>query len=54
MDKVAKVLQEIHDYNKKIEINEIEIDSLIYKIYGLTDEEIRIIEYVCNVWKANL
>ncbi len=54
IDKVAGVIQKIHNFRKKIETIEGEIDNLIYRIYGLTEKEIQIIEHVCNVWKVKL
>ena len=45
MDKKLKELVDLFEHNKKqIDILDNQIDQLVYKLYGLTEDEIKIVE----------
>ncbi len=41
---VAKTPQEKERFERQIEVTDKAIDSLVYELYGLNDEEIKIVE----------
>jgi hypothetical protein len=40
----AKISQDINSLQRQIEATDEQIDALVYELYGLTEEEIRIVE----------